>query len=335
MPADIEIPTDPEPGTPLIFGAAFGADGARPVDWAAARNWTPGDGRFLWLHLDRTVDGVEAWLRDEAGIDEETAALLVSNETRPRAFCEGSRLVAVLCGVNLNPGSELEDMIAFQIWSDGARVLTFRRRPLQTPRAVYAQLVGGSGAVARPGGLVAELIAQLTARLSVAAVAISDQIDALEDAHRRGEAEGALDRITEIRRDCLALRRYMSPQHEALGATAAAAPDWFSDADRRAVDESRDRLARFLDNLEVSKESALVLQDDLNNRAARDSSRTMYVLSVVAAIFLPLSFVTGLLGINVGGMPGVDSGGAFWLTVALLAAILVVQLYIFRRLKWL
>ena len=63
-------------------------------------------------------------------------------------------------------------------------------------------------------------------------------------------------------------------------------------------------------------------------------NNNMYVISIIAAIFLPLSFFTGLLGINVGGMPGVDSAAAFWVTCALMVIILIAQIWIFRKLKW-
>ena len=79
----------------------------------------------------------------------------------------------------------------------------------------------------------------------------------------------------------------------------------------------------------------MLIQDDLDSRAASQSNKTMYLLSIVAAIFLPLGFITGLLGINVGGMPGVDNSHAFWITVGLLVVLMGFQLYIFRRLKWL
>ena len=64
-------------------------------------------------------------------------------------------------------------------------------------------------------------------------------------------------------------------------------------------------------------------------------NQTMYMLSIVAAIFLPLGFLTGLLGINVGGMPGVDSSNAFWITCSALVVLMGFQFFIFRKLKWL
>jgi len=108
-----------------------------------------------------------------------------------------------------------------------------------------------------------------------------------------------------------------------------------SETNRRDIRETIDRLSRYIEDLDVSKESAIVIQDDINNRATAESNKTMYMLSIIAAIFLPLSFFTGLLGINVGGIPGTNSTDGFWVTVAILAGVLAIQVYIFRRLKWL
>jgi Mg2+ and Co2+ transporter CorA len=62
--------------------------------------------------------------------------------------------------------------------------------------------------------------------------------------------------------------------------------------------------------------------------------RFTYIFPVAAAIFLPLSFLTGLMGKNIGGMPGVDNGGAFCFFAGLCLAIIVMQVTLFRRLKW-
>jgi zinc transporter len=78
-----------------------------------------------------------------------------------------------------------------------------------------------------------------------------------------------------------------------------------------------------------------VLQDELRARALARSEAVSYKLTMVAGIFLPLTFLTGLLGINVGGMPGVDDWRAFWIVVVLCVVLLVALLYLFRRWKWL
>ncbi len=127
----------------------------------------------------------------------------------------------------------------------------------------------------------------------------------------------------------------MGPQHEALERISRDAPGWFEDHDRREIAETIERLRRYLDDIDICKESAVVLQDEIRARAVASSEKATYLLTIVAAIFLPLSFLTGLLGINVGGMPGVDDGNAFWIVVGLCSAILAVQLFLFWRWKWL
>lgn len=126
----------------------------------------------------------------------------------------------------------------------------------------------------------------------------------------------------------------MGPQHAALETISRNSPPWFEEHDRREIAETIDRLRRYLDDIDISKESAVVLMDELRARAAASSDRTNYLLTIVAAIFLPLGFLTGLLGINVGGMPGVADSHAFWIVVALCCLIFAAQVVFFWRWKW-
>ncbi|MEQ9314878.1 MAG: zinc transporter ZntB [Henriciella sp.] len=331
LPAEGDPPAD----GPLLFGGVLdGKGGCTPVDWATARDWKKsGAGETLWIHLDRMYDGLESWLEDGLDLNVATAEFLLSNETRPRAFREGDAIITVMRGINFNPGADPEDMIAMQIWSDGDRLITLRRRRLMTPRDVFADLQKGEGPHTA-GDLFAALIERLIAKMNQTIVDMNERIDEMET-DSETDTEVLLSEISDIRRNCLALKRYMSPQHEALLDIQKSAPGWMSEENLADLREIGERLHRYLDDLDVSKESALVLQDDLNNRAAAKMNQTMYMLSIVAAVFLPLGFVTGLLGINVGGMPGVDSGYAFWITVGMLAVLMGIQFWIFRKLKWL
>jgi zinc transporter len=144
-----------------------------------------------------------------------------------------------------------------------------------------------------------------------------------------------LTSIASIRRNCLALQRHMGPQHVALESISRDAPEWFERHDRREIAETIALLRRFLDDIDISKESAVVIMDELRARSLAAAERTNYLLTIVAAIFLPLTFVTGLLGINVGGIPGVGDDRAFWIVCAICATVLLVMLALFRRWKWL
>lgn len=320
---------------PLLFGRVLdGRGGAREIGWEEAKAWQPAsDDDILWLHLCRTVEGVREWLMDELGIPEPTAELLTSDATRPRAFREDQSLVATLRGINFNPGAEPEDMVSMQLWSDGKRLITLRRIRLQTPRDVRDELDAGKGAV-DAGNLITALTEHLIERMSHSIFELDESIDKLEAEETDCADKAMLAEISRVRRECLALKRYMSPQHEALENISRDAPDWFESHDRREIAESIDRLRRYVEDLDIAKESALVLQDDVRARLLERNARTQSQLAIVSTIFLPLTFLSGLIGMNVEGIPNAHDPLAFWKIVALCAVVAGAQLILFRRLKW-
>ncbi|WP_430098709.1 CorA family divalent cation transporter [Novosphingobium resinovorum] len=255
--SDKPLTDDESSELPLLFGRVLdGRGGARGGRMEEAQRWKPGvEGEVLWIHLLRTHPGMQEWLEAHCAIPEPTAELLTSDANRPRAFREGQTLVATLRGINFNPGAAPEDMLSLQLWSDGSRVVTLRRAPLQTPRLVADDLDAGSGPH-DAGALVTALTEHLIDRMSHAIVDMNAMIDDLEDETADTYTDQTLDKIAMIRRQSLALKRHMSPQHEALTAIANGAPGWFEDHDRREIAESIARLRRYLDDLDISKESA-------------------------------------------------------------------------------
>ncbi len=100
------------------------------------------------------------------------------------------------------------------------------------------------------------------------------------------------------------------------------------------MQESYDRLLRYIEDLDMARERAQIVKDELTNSLAEHMNRIMYLLSVTAAIFLPLGFLTGLLGVNVGGIPGSENTDAFWIFCAILIGLTILQSLIFRVLRW-
>ncbi|WP_228242242.1 CorA family divalent cation transporter [Porphyrobacter sp. GA68] len=323
---------------PLLFGRVLdGQGGARVIGWAEAQDWSPATAQeVMWLHLDRTAPGVQRWLQQGFRIPEPTAEMLTSDDTRPRAFREGDALVATLRSINFNPGAQPEDMVSMQLWSDGRRVLTLRRHRLQAPRQVLARIDGPAAAPTDAGSLVTQLLEEMVGHMNSTVIDMNEQIDRMFASDGTGgKADDVLEGITAIRRDCLALKRHMGPQHIALEAIAREAPAWFEEHDRREIHESSALLRRFLDDIDVSKESAVVLMDEIRARSMARGERTNRALTVVATVFLPLTFLTGLLGMNVAGIPAADHPFAFWGVMAACIATLLVQLLLFRRWGWL
>lgn len=331
-----DLTDDLDHDSPLLFGRVLdGLGGGRAINWDEARGWQPAvAGEVMWIHLDRTRPGLREWLEGTLAVPEPTAELLTSDQNRPRAFRDGKTLVATLRGINFNPGAEPEDMISMQLWSDGQQLVTLRRFPQQSPNEVRDLLDEGEGP-RDAGAMITQIVELMMDHLSLAIVDINDAIDRLEDNHDDIGLRERASQIAKIRRDCLALQRHLSPQHEALEQIGREAPEWFEHHDRREIVESIARLRRNLDDINISKESAVVLQDELRSRSQAVSQEATYKLGVMAGVFLPLTFLTGLLGSNVAGIPWAAEPWAFWGVVGACAGFAAIIMAIFWRLRWL
>ncbi|NSX54925.1 zinc transporter ZntB [Parasulfitobacter algicola] len=319
----------------LLFACTLdGEGGARFLGWDDIDKWTNTDGP-LWMHMDHKHPRVVDWVKKQSGLTTTTTDALLAEETRPRVFRGRRGLVTILRGVNLNESADGEDMVAIRLWSEGERVITLRHERLHTPRNILVQLIElNTGPKTAP-----ELFERLISRINDN---IADTILTLEE--QLGDLEGDLDiskaaiqrrDLSHIRQKAVALRRYIAPQREALGTLVSEPPSWMDDHSRAQLRETSDRLMRYLEELDAVRERAMVVKDDIANQLSEASNKTLYVLAIISAIFLPLAFLTGLLGINIGGMPGVENPYAFWIFCAVMIVCLIIEVYIFRKLKWL
>lgn len=296
-----------------------GRGGGRQVTWDGVRGWRPDQGT-LWLHLDRSEPCSKAWLSNESALGEVASGALLAEETRPRCVVLPDGLLIILRGVNLNPGADPEDMVSLRMWLGLARVITVRRRPLVAVRDVQASLDAGAGPTTS-GALVAALAERLIERMGPVMQQLDDQLDAIEVEALDGASESLRPRLADMRRQAIALRRHIAPQRDALGGLAMTPTAMLTDADRLKLREIGDRVTRYVEDLDALRERAAVTNDELSTRLAETMNRRMYVLSLVAGVFLPLGLLTGLLGVNVGGIPGTNNEWGFSIVTAALLII--------------
>jgi zinc transporter len=309
-----------------------GAGGGRPLSWDEVRAWRPEQGA-LWLHLDLSRPEVRAWLESESGLDRLAAQALTATETRPRSVVEGERLLVVLRGMNLNPQADPADMVALRAAIEPRRAITVRRRRLLAAEDLRQALARGAGPRST-GDLVAMLAALLVERMEPTLHALDEEMDAFEEAITAESGEQVRARLGPLRRRAIALRRHLAPQRDALARMVVERTPLLDELARAQLREVADRVTRYVEDLDALRERAAVAQEELLNRMSAQMNRTMYLLSIVAAIFLPLGLLTGLLGINVAGVPGTETSNAFWIVCAVLAGLAAVQVWLFRRLHF-
>jgi zinc transporter len=179
------------------------------------------------------------------------------------------------------------------------------------------------------------LIRGLTDRMSPVIESLEDRLGELEDAILEKQTIEMRTTLARIRQQAIALRRHISPQREALARLVTMESSWLTEASRHHIRESADHLIRIVEDLDELRERAAIIQDELSNHLSESMNRRMYSLSIIAGIFLPLGLITGLLGINVAGIPGAGTPWAFAVVCVVLAVIVILEIIIFRKLRWL
>ena len=289
------------------------------------------DFAFEWVHLKRGTDEADAWLMN-SGFGPLVISALTAEETRPRCTVDEAGTLLILRGVNLAVGAEPEDMVSVRFFVAGQRVVSVWRRALLSLNDLFAAVARGHGPTS-PGDLLAKVALRLADRAEPIVATLNDRVDDLEDAVLDADASALRRDLADVRRMSILIRRFMFPQRDALTTLEIEDVDWLHRHDRNRIREAVERTTRLAEELEAIRDRATVVHEQIMDMRAELMNRNMFMLAIVTTVFLPLGLLTGLLGINVGGIPGADDPSAFWVVCALLGAMVVGQLALFRRMR--
>jgi len=224
-------------------------------------------------------------------------------------------------------------MVAIRLWVDNERIISTRERVLYSARDIAERLDAGKGPADTADFLVT-LADRIVWRINDTVDQCEDLVADLEEQVLEAGSSSLRFDLATVRRQTITLRRYLAPQRDAFAKLITEKIAWFDDDSRLRLREVGDRLIRNIEDLDAVRERAAVTQEELLSRLSDQINTRMYVLSVVAAIFLPLGFLTGLLGINVGGIPGTDNPWAFLIFLLFIIVIFIGQMLWFRSKKW-
>lgn len=289
---------------------------------------------LAWVHMRANHPQTRPWLEREVSyLDNIVLDALLADETRPRLMEHRDGAMLILRGVNLNENADPEDMVAIRLWVDAHRIISLRRRRLKAIGDMEEKLAQGKGPK-NSGDFITELCALMFMRMEPVLLELDERTDDVEEKVMEEPSTALRHEIIDIRKQAIMMRRYISPQREVLMGLRNSDLPWITASHKRHLQESLDRLTRYIEDLDAIRERAQIVKDELANALADRLNHNMYLLSVIAAIFLPLGFLTGLLGINVGGIPGAENPDAFWIFIAMLIVLIVSQFLLFKKLRW-
>jgi len=286
-----------------------------------------------WVRINWEDEEDRRWLTTAADVDALVGEGLIAEDTRPRVVEHEGGLLIILRGVNRNAGRRPEDMISLRLWYDGRRLISASRASLHTVDRVVEALAAGTGPADLPA-LLLDLITGLTEQADELIETIEEELDEVEAALLEGADRELRERIGQIRRMVIIIRRYLAPERDALARLITLPSPLLDSLDRARLREQADGLTRLVEDLDMARDRGAMLHEQLLTRLSDQLNARMYLLSVVAAVFLPLGFLTGLFGINVGGMPWVETPMGFWWVALLSLAIGMGLGWWLKRRRW-
>lgn len=270
----------------------------------------------------------------KSGLDPITRDALLAPDPRPRSLAVGeSGLMLIIRGVNLNEGAEPEDMVSLRVWFDEHRIISMRHRRVRATKELRSRLFAGTGPTT-VGEMLVDITTHVLEGIGRVTDRLEDSVAEMEDAVVSSGSVRLRHQLADLRRQAIALRRYIGPERDVLNVLRTEPVRWLSAVDRNRLRENADRLTRMIEDLDAARDRAAVTHEEVTSRLSELMNKRLYMLSIVTSIFLPLGFFTGLLGVNVGGIPGVGFRWGFAIVCGVLALLGGFQLWLFRKLNW-
>lgn len=316
----------------MACAAILAGDGVvRHIDTGEAAAYRgPG---FVWIHADSFDPADLTPLHGQDDIPDVAAHALVATETRPR--CDKMDQGAL---INLRGPAEVETddsdrLVSIRLWVRAGKVNSVSRRPLAATAQVVAEMEAGR--ILDPGDLVAGFAKAISKQLDPRVSELGDTLDDCESALLPHNVYRLRTRIARIRSEAIAFRRFVAPDRDALTTLAQLDFAWLAEDDRLHIREAADRFARMAEELEAVRERAALIHEQLTDLRGELMESRALLISIVALIFLPLTFITGLFGMNVQGIPiDTDPHAFWWITGFCVLVSLCIAIY-FARIQWL
>ena len=263
---------------------------------------------FAWMHVESEEPALP--LFKGMTMPDIVLGALTAVETRPRCDAMDHGAILNLRGPAASETGDSDWLVSIRLWVTRDRIISFSRRSMAAVPRVYDAFLAGK--LADPGDLVSLLAREISLELDPYVANLGDQLDDCESALESENLYGLRRTVAQIRSTAISLRRFIAPDRDALSALTVLDFAWLAPEDLLHIREATDRFARMAEELEAVRERAALVHEQLTDlRAELVDQRSLYI-AIVAFIFLPLTFITGLLGMNVEGIPYAHSPWAFW-----------------------
>ena len=315
-------------GAVLVFDGKGGVVRYEP---GAAKPEVPPRGFKLVCGNSRAPE-YKVWLKEELGVF--NANLLTVPSTRARCTVMDDKAMIMLRVAR--PGASPDDVgrQLLTLWLEKGRVIIASELNILDFLGLNRWEQSHSAPVS-PADLVARLGLRAADRLEPLLENLGDRLDEIEERLIVRNTAKAQDSLEHLRRTLINFRRLVWPQRDVLNTLEIEDLSFFSQKDRLRLREASARSARIGDELQALSERAVLVREQIIDDRAEQMNRTMLILAAVTVVFMPLTLITGALGMNVTGIPFAENPNAFAAVCVGLGVLSIIIIWWMRGRRWL
>jgi zinc transporter len=319
----------------LICGYLFGhGTGPVPIGAGEAAAWLRDsagrEDEFLWLHFNLANTASEKWLREHARLADEFYDCLHEGSRSTRIEQADDTLVAVVNDVLRDFSFEPSDIASLYLSVERQLVISARRSPLQAVERLR-QAVRRGEPIASSVVLLTHLLRDQADVLTRIVRVATGKVDNIEDNLLSGQLKYKRADLGALRRVLVRLQRLLAPEPAAMFRLLQRPPQWVTVQDRQELREASEEFAVTLNDIATLQERIKLLQEEIAALVNEGNNRSLYTLTIVTVLALPINIIAGLLGMNVGGVPLANDASGFWIIAGIVAVFTVVAGWVVMR----
>ncbi|ANQ27147.1 zinc transporter ZntB [Vibrio natriegens] len=264
-----------------------------------------------WYHCERLHPDIRGWLEHNQ-VPKATVDHLLADESRPSFHpLDDENFMLILRGINMNENASPEDMLSIRILYFQGALISTRKIPSRAIMEIRQALAEQKGPKSL-ASLLNQIIEGLNGKIDLYLDTIEETLNHFdvndESTYKHISAQKAL----------ISIKRFIRPQQYAIRDLLESSSDLVVSRPHQ-YRFAHNNITRINETIDFYLGEVALFQEEIKHNRDEKTNKNSYLFTLVATIFLPTSFLTGLLGINIGGMPGVDSATAFtWFCVALI-----------------
>ncbi len=296
------------------------------LQWLQAHS-EKGTDAFIWLHFNLSNVSAEKWLQQNLELPEEFYEALHEGSRSTRIELADHHLIAVVNDVLHDFAYEASDISTLWLSVSSHIMVSARRKPLQSVDRLRNAVNLGE-VFHSPTELLTHLLRdQADVLIGIVRNAIK-KVDVIEDTLLADRLNTKRVNLGELRRVLVRLQRLLAPEPAALFRLLHSPPAWVAENDIQELRQSTEEFAVVLSDMASLQERIKLLQEEIAASVNEQNNRSLYVLTIVTVLALPINIIAGLLGMNVGGIPLAQHEYGFWIVAAIVATFTVIAGYL-------